>query len=278
MTEETKMNDRPESRHTGRAIRDEIRIEAPPEVVYQAWADPDTVSDWFVSRAEGRMQPGETVYWSWDVEGEGMTHCVIEAEAPRQILLELGVPQGVTLLEITIEQEGGHSLVRLVQSGFGHGPEWDDQYEGMLSGWMVALAVLKHFAERYYGRKRSEIILLKDAEFDREGLLELQRSERGLSRWLTRSGAPGEDVGEPVRLVLADGRTLTGTVLRQTRYETLWSWDEIDGVFEIKAFRGPAWGSKVGVRVMSWLDDISELADLRELLGNVLDTLVALLG
>lgn len=272
------MSDQPEARHTGREIRDEIRIDAPAEVVYQAWADPETVQAWFVSRAEGRMEPGETVRWSWDSSGEGMAHRVIKAEPPRRILLELGLPQGVTLLEITIEQNEGYSLLRLVQSGFGEGEEWDDQYEGMLSGWMIALAVLKHFAERYLERKRTEVMVLNDAEFDREDMLELQRTEDGLSRWLIRSGTVGENVGDPVQLVFADGRTLSGRVLRQTPYETLWSWDEIEGVLEIKAFRGTPWGSKVGVRVMSWLDDVSDLADLPDFLGGVVGTLAGLLG
>ena len=272
------MSNESEPRHTGREIRDEILIEAPPEVVYQAWADPEMVPDWFVTRAEGRMEAGQTVFWSWTEEGEGMAHHVVKAEPPRRIVMELGVPQGLTLLEITVEQQGGHSLVRLVQSGFGEGPEWDDQYDGMLSGWMVALAILKHFAERYLERRRTEIMVLNDAEFDREGLLELQRTEEGLSRWLTRSGTVGESVGDPVQLVFADGRTLSGTILRKTPHETLWSWDEIEGVLEFKAFRGPAWGSKVGVRVMSWLDDVSELADLKDFLGGAVSKLATLLG
>ncbi len=272
------MSNESEARHTGREIRDEILIDAPPEAVYQAWADPKTVPAWFVSRAEGRMEVGETVYWSFGVDGEGMTHRVVEADPPRRIVLELSVPQGLTLLEITIEQRGGHSLLRLVQSGFGQGPEWDDQYEGMLSGWMMALAVLKLFAERYFGRQRTEIMVLSDAEFDRDGLLELQRTEEGLSRWLARSSTVGESVGDPVRLILADGRTLSGTILRKTAQETLWSWDEIEGVLEMKAFRGPHWGSKVGVRVMSWVEDVSDLADLKELLGGAVGKLVTLVG
>ena len=43
--------------HTGRVIRDEIRIAAPPEAIYKAWSDPDSVTAWFVSR----MEVGETV-------------------------------------------------------------------------------------------------------------------------------------------------------------------------------------------------------------------------
>ena len=44
------------------------------------------------------MEVGETVYWSFGVDGEGMTHRVVEADPPRRIVLELSVPQGLTLL------------------------------------------------------------------------------------------------------------------------------------------------------------------------------------
>lgn len=247
--------------HTGRIIEDEIRIEAPAEDVYAAWADPNEITGWFLGRMDGEMEPGETVTWLWDEDHPGQRQRVLVADAPHRFVTEMELPEGVSYLEVTIEQEGGHSVLRLVQSGFGEGPEWDDQFEGMLSGWMIALGILKLFVERYRSRPRHEVLVLRDADYDTSALLDLQRTEQGLARWLSRSGAPGE-VGEPVRLVLGNGSTLTGTVLRTTACETLWSWDEIEGVVELKAFRGSEWGSKVGVRISSWLDRADEVAEL----------------
>lgn len=268
-----------EFEHSGRMIRDEIRIAAPPEAVYRAWSDPRTVTAWFVGRMEGRMEAGETVTWRWDDAGPGMSQRILVADPPHRLVTAMDLPQGVSYLEVTIEQDEGHSVLRLVQSGFGEGADWDDQYESMLSGWMVALAILKFFVERYLDRKRREIVVLADASFDREEVLELQRSEGGLARWLTRSGAPGDAVGKPVRLVLENGMTLSGTVLRNTSYETLWSWDEIEGVVELKAFREANWGSKVGIRISSWLEDAAELADIegwvRAVVGKLATVLTA---
>jgi uncharacterized protein YndB with AHSA1/START domain len=266
-----------EFKHTGRVIRDEIRIAASPETIYQAWSDPGTVTGWFVSRMEGRMGEGETVEWFWSAEDPGMSQRVLAAEPPHRLVTAMDLPEGVSYLEVTIEQDGGHSVLRLVQSGFGEGPDWDDECEAMLSGWMVALAILKFFVERYVHRRRREILVLADAPFGQEEILELQRTEEGLARWLARSGAPGRGVGEPVRIVLENGTTLTGTVLRNTAYETLWSWDEIEGVVEIKAFRGARWGSKVGIRISSWKDDFSELSELKGWVTTVVGRLTALL-
>jgi uncharacterized protein YndB with AHSA1/START domain len=267
-----------EHEHTGRIIRDEVRIAASPEDVYRAWSDPASVTGWFLGRMEGRMEPGEEITWYWSDDGPGMRHRVLVAEPPRRLVTRMDLPRGPSDLEITIEEDGPHSIVRLTQSGLGEGPEWDDECEAMLSGWMIALAILKFFAERYLGRRRREIVILADAPFDREEALELQRSEAGLARWLTRSGAPGQTTGEPVRLVLPDGRALTGSVLRATAQETAWSWDEIEGVLEIKAFRGARWGSKVGVRVSSWMKDATDLVDVEGLLTTAVEKLVALLA
>lgn len=259
--------------HTGRVIRDEIRIEASPEDVYRAWTEPDGITGWFISRMDGRMEVGESVTWFWESTGTGMTQRIVDLDPPHKIIAAMDLPDGVSHMELTIEQDGGHSILRIVQSGFGEGPDWDDQYEGMMSGWMVALGVLKLFLERYNGRPRREILVLGDGPYEPDQIRKLQRTEGGLAKWLTESGAPGTEVGDPVHLVLAGGRTLTGKVLRNTPYEALWSWDEIDGVVELKAFRGAHWGSKVGVRLSSWADDESLLSTLEAPLSAAIERL-----
>ena len=272
------MSDEHDIQHTGRVIRDEIRIDAPAEEVYHAWADPEAISAWFMSRMEGRLEVGETVEWFWDNTGTGMSQKVLVADAPHRFVTEVALPQGVSYMEVTIEQEGGHSVLRIVQSGFGEGPDWDDQYEGMASGWMLTLGMLKLYLERYRGRPRRELLALGDAPYEQTRLHVLQRSGPGLAEWLTRSGAPGSAEGDEVRLELQNGKTLTGTVLRTTPYEALWSWDEIEGVLELKAFRGAYWGSKVGLRVSSWRQDPSVLTDLEGWLKHVVQRLTEVLN
>ena len=276
-------HDRPSSHegpfpHEGRVIRDDIRIDASPEDIWRAWVDPECVPQWFVERAKGEMEVGKTFEWLWDEAGEAAVNHVLSVEPPRRLLLRHDLPEGPTYLEITIEQEDGQSILRLVQSGFGDGRLWDEQYDGMASGWMLALAVLKIFAERYLNRQRTEIMVLRESPFDREGLLTLQRTQDGLGRWLTSKADIGTKVGEPVTVVFQNGHTLTGRVLRQTPYETSWSWEEIDGILEFKAFRGEHWGSQVGVRVMSWLEDTSALDGLHPWLKQAVETLVDVIG
>jgi hypothetical protein len=72
-----------------------------------------------------------------------------------------------------------------------------------------------------------------------------------LARWLTLRGRVGL-AGEPVALALRSGRSLTGSVLAVTSREVAMTWDEMQGVFELKAFSMGTGKRIVGLRLTSW--------------------------
>jgi hypothetical protein len=139
------------------------------------------------------------------------------------------------LLEITIRNDGGQSVVSLVNSGFLDAPEWDDQFEGIVSGWHLALATLKEQLERHASRDRVQFFSMLPAAFEYAALAPFYRDADALQRWLAQSGAIGES-GTACRLVLQNGETVTGEVLARTSREVLVRWDEIGGVLALKAF------------------------------------------
>jgi hypothetical protein len=155
------------------------------------------------------------------------------------------------LLEVTIAKEGGETVVRLVNSGFREGAEWDEEFEGVNSGWSMALALLKHYLDNYFGTPRSSFFAMRPAQFSFEQVVPFHRTREGLAKWLTTGGSYG-DVGEPYRFDLREGGTATGHVLAKTARETTLSWKEIQGALELKAFamgpqrilciRGCGWG------------------------------------
>ncbi|MGI8939708.1 MAG: hypothetical protein ACR2JF_16135 [Iamia sp.] len=49
--------------------------------------------------------------------------------------------------------DGGTCIVRLVNSGFGDGEEWDEQYHGMTEGWKFFLANLRLHLTHFRGRR-----------------------------------------------------------------------------------------------------------------------------
>jgi hypothetical protein len=57
-------------------------------------------------------------------------------------------------VEIRLERREGGTLLRLVHSGFLTDESWDEEYEGHSRGWSYELRSLRHYLERYPGRRR----------------------------------------------------------------------------------------------------------------------------
>jgi uncharacterized protein YndB with AHSA1/START domain len=255
------MTDKPENKpienkpieHKGRIIRAEIRTKATPQQAYDAWADPEKIAYWFPDRAEGKAEPGATITWIFDKFNYQIPYEVLIAQPAEKFAIRWNPPPGMSagVLEVTISKEGGETVIRLVNSGFREGAEWDEEFEGTDSGWRMALALLKHYLENYFGISRASFLVMRPAEFSFEQVVELQRSAAGLRKWLTKSGEYGE-VGESFALELQEGGKASGRVLAKTKRETTLGWDEIRGVLELKAFsmgpqkmlcvRGCGWG------------------------------------
>jgi uncharacterized protein YndB with AHSA1/START domain len=264
----------PDSHHRpdGRRIETEIRTSASPEEVWQAWTDPAAISRWFTDEARGEARPGGTLVWVFRGFGE-IPYPVIVADPPARLLLGGNIPgRGPFALEILIRQSAGTTVVRLVNSGFLDGAEWDEEYEGVRSGWAGSLALLKHYLERHRGAPRKAALILRPAAVGPEALYRHFSEADGLAAWLTRSGALGQ-VGEPASLVLEDGARLTGTVISASGREKAVTWEEEDGaVVELKGF-GAAGRRMIGVRLTTWGPDSERLVRLERLFTPAVDRL-----
>ena len=239
--------------HKGRIIRAEVRTKATPQQAYDAWADPEKIAHWFVDRAEGIAELGATITWIFDRFNYRIPYEVLIAQPAEKFAICWNPPPGMNagVLEVTISKEGGDTVIRLVNSGFREGAEWNEEFEGTDSGWRMALALLKHYLENHFGSARSSFLTMRPAEFSFEQVVPLQRTAAGLKKWLTKNGEYGE-VGECFALELQEGGKVSGRVLATTKRETTLGWDEIHGVLELKAFsmgpqkmlcmRGCGWG------------------------------------
>ncbi len=121
----------------------------------------------------------------------------------------------------------------------------------MVSGWANALAVLKHYLERYFGMPKTAVLLMQPATYPYDRLLPYFTTSQGLCRWLATSASIGE-VGEPCELELSGVGRLTGRVLSKTRWEVVLSWNEFDATLELKGFQFPGAGKVVGLRALTW--------------------------
>ncbi len=251
------MSHPPRREHVGRTIRAEIAIRATPEQVWDAWAEPDHIARWFVDRAEGSMAKDAVVTWMFDAFQYRIPVQVFEAKRPSFLAFGGDAMQGrpPALQEIAIHRDGAHTILRLANSGFRDDADFDDEYEGVVSGWDMALATLKHWLERFADRERAQRLSIRPGSFDFAKALELFTTKRGLESWLAVTARLGADPlvqGSRVELDLADGGgRLTGSVLARTSRELLLSWEERDGVLGLKAFvMGPT--RAAGLHASAW--------------------------
>jgi len=264
--------------HSGRIVRDRIRIDASPQQVWEAWTDPAKISQWFPDHASGEPRVGSTVSWTWDACQSHFPDLVLEAEPRHRFLLGQAAPAAgrpPALLEILIERQGGGTVLTLVHSGFRDGAEWDDEYQGFASGWTVMLHVLKDYVERHFDRPRAHFFLMKPAAIEYADLGPYFRTAPALARWLTDSGSIGI-AGDAVRLALKDGTAVTGQVLAVTPRSILVRWDEIGGVFGVEAFALGPGQRLVSAHLSAWDLDPARAAEIERSIDQALDRLAAL--
>lgn len=266
--------------HKGRIIRTEIRTTATPRQVWEAWTDPQKIAQWFVDRAAGEPKVGTTFTWFFDKFNYTMPYEVLEAVPDERFTLYWSgagsaYPPGI--IEVTIEREGGTTIVRLVNSGFREDAKWDEEYQGTVSGWQMALAILKHYLENYFGQPKTLILIMRPAQFSYELLMPFYVTAPGLAQWLATSGSIGK-LGERYELALRDGGKMAGRVLAITRSEVALSWEEIQGALELKAFSMGPGKRMVGIRGLGWNMEPARAEELERRMGAALERLTAALG
>jgi uncharacterized protein YndB with AHSA1/START domain len=274
------MTEKPENKpieHIGRILRAEIRTKATPQQAYDAWADPEKIAHWFPDRAEGKAEPGATITRVFEKFNYRIPYEVLIAQPAEKFAIRWNPPPGMSagVLEVTISKEGGETVIKLVNSGFREGAEWNEEFEGTDSGWRMALALLKHYLENYFGISRSSFLAMKSAEFSFDQIVPLHRTAAGLQKWLTKSGEYGE-VGESFSLELQEGGKASGRVLAKTKRGTALSWNEIRGVLELKAFSmGPQ--KMLCVRGCGWGLSAEKAKELEAQMERAIERLAALM-
>jgi uncharacterized protein YndB with AHSA1/START domain len=238
--------------HHGRQMRIEVGIAADARKVWEAWADPARIAQWFVDEAEGEAKTGATVRWTFRDFGVAAPYEVKDAVPGERYALGGQLPgRPPFLLEIRLERGGGETVVTLVNSGFLEGAQWDEEYEGIASGWALALRLLKEYVERHFGEPRNTVLVTRPAEFTYERLRPFYTTADGLRAWLAASATMGA-AGEPYAFRLTDGTRMSGRVLWVSKREVALYWTEMDAVAELKAFATGPDRRMLALRVTGW--------------------------
>jgi uncharacterized protein YndB with AHSA1/START domain len=124
-------------------LRNEIRIEAPPEVVFPYFTDPARMVSWMGVAALLDPRPGGT----FRVEANGRDVVIgeyVEVDAPNRVVFTWGfagaepfVEPGSTRVEVTLERDGEGTLLTLSHHGLADGAR-----DAHAEGWSHYLARL----------------------------------------------------------------------------------------------------------------------------------------
>ena len=138
-----------------RTIDLSVEVPGTPEEVWDAIATGPGISSWFIPmEVEGRVG-GEVRMDFGDFGKETAT--VTAWEPPRRVVFESGGERPLAYEWLVEAQAGGTCVVRLVNTGFGTGEEWDGDFDGMSSGWRIFLGNLRLQLTHFRGRRARAI-------------------------------------------------------------------------------------------------------------------------
>jgi len=132
----------------GGVIERELHIEAPPEIVFGFFTDPDRMARWMGRTIALDPSPGGA--YRIDYNGSDVARgAFVEVDAPRRIAFTWGweapgdpVPPGGSLVEVTLTADGAGTVLRLRHSGLP-----SESVEGHAEGWDYFLPTLRSVAE-----------------------------------------------------------------------------------------------------------------------------------
>lgn len=142
-------------------IEREILIEAPIDVVWAVLTEPEHVAGWFSDSAEIDLRPGGDATFTWE---HGPARAWVErVEPPRSLayrwVRSVGEEQrkdNSTLVEFTLAEDGDHTRLRVVESGF---PEldWPEDKKARYTdentqGWRLELDELREYISEHVQR------------------------------------------------------------------------------------------------------------------------------
>jgi uncharacterized protein YndB with AHSA1/START domain len=192
-----------------RAIDLDIEVPGTPEQVWEAVASGPGITAWFVpATVDGRV--GGTVELDFG-PGLGVETARITAwEPPRRFAVEIaGEGRPAFAMEWLVEaRDGGTCVVRLINSGFGSGADWDAEYDATEAGWRLFLYNLRLHRTHFPGRPCSSVLVNGHGDGS---------VDRAFADLMAALGLPAEArEGERVAAAAADAPPLAGVVERVT--------------------------------------------------------------
>lgn len=111
-------------------------IRALPERVFRALTDPSELEKWFVGKAEVDLRPGGALKFTWR-EGQEAVGAFLIVDPPHRLSFRWQMDEnlGETTVSIELTPQCAGTQLRLVETGWGNGDDWDRLYNAVDPGW-----------------------------------------------------------------------------------------------------------------------------------------------
>lgn len=124
-------------------------IRRPVADVFEAIVNPEITSKFWFTKGSGRLEPGASVRWDWEMYGASATVVVREIELDQRILMDWGSDDAMTTVEWRFTPHGDDAtFIEVANSGFrGTGDEVVRQALDSIGGFTLVLAGMKAYLE-----------------------------------------------------------------------------------------------------------------------------------
>jgi uncharacterized protein YndB with AHSA1/START domain len=228
----------------GRSIELDIEVAGTPEEVWRAIATGPGISSWYVPHTVEEREGGAATASFGNGPEMQITGRVAAWDPPRRLVFDSGDRVGGLAFEWLVEaRDNGTCIVRLVNSGFGDGEEWDGQYDALSDGWLLFLFNLKLHLEHFRGQVATASLPMALWAGPRQAAWNELTAGLGLSNTPT--------VGDRVATTAKDAPRLAGTVVQAAPWRLALFVDEpAPGTAFLAAEEA---GEQIGVSVWSYL-------------------------
>jgi uncharacterized protein YndB with AHSA1/START domain len=130
-------------------VKTGMGIRRPVREVFRAVIDPEITTRFWFTRSSGRLEPGATVRWDWEMYGASAEVRVKEVEDDSRILMDWGDGETFTTVQWRFLPWGEDATyVEVTETGLsGDGDQVAAGAAGSTSGFTIALCALKALLE-----------------------------------------------------------------------------------------------------------------------------------
>ncbi|NOX30561.1 MAG: SRPBCC domain-containing protein [Actinobacteria bacterium] len=155
-----------------RSIELEVEVEGTPEEVWRAIATGPGISSWYVPHSVEEHEGGAAIASFGAGPEMQMPGRVAAWDPPHRVVFDGGEGVEGLAFEWLIEaKDGGTCIVRLINSGFASGTDWDDQYDAMTDGWGMFMFNLQQHLLHFGGESATPMLPMAQWVGPRENAL-----------------------------------------------------------------------------------------------------------